>query len=197
MLTGGARAWSCGRRKAAPMPFTFDFEEAGRHMDPRDAGREPKEDPERKLERAWEPVPFDPERWRGKGLRPSVERLMTEGVEVRGPETPSFYEVPQYPFASDAHAAKGSEEADRAIAAGAMEYVPESEVEGTVKDCIVHPWLVVQQGVDKWRACQDYKHGTNLFNTPLPFGLPSVYTLKRDGVSRTAWRRTPLHLCAP
>ena len=46
-------------------------------------------------------------------------------------------------------------------------------------NCIVHPWLVVQQGSDKWRACQDYKHGTNVFNDSLPFNLPSVWSARR------------------
>ena len=110
----------------------------------------------RKLERAWEQVPWEPERWRGKGLKPAVVRLMTEGADVLGPDVPGFYEVPQYTFASDEHMVKGGEEADRAIAAGAMQYAPESMVDELLKDCIVHPWLVVQQGSDKWRACQDY-----------------------------------------
>ena len=91
----------------------------------------------RKLERAWEPVPWDPEVWRGKGLKPEVERLMTEGVDVVGPDTPGFYEVPQYPFGEWELEQKGGEEADRAIAAGAMEYVPECEVDELLIDCIV------------------------------------------------------------
>ena len=178
-LGEGARAWSCGRRRARPLPFRFSFESAQAAMDPIDAGREPKEPAERKLERAWEPVPWEPERWRGKGLKPEVERIMTEGVDVLGPDTPGFYEIPQYPFGGHEHVQKGGEEADRAIAAGAMEYVPDNEIDELLTDCIVHPWLVVHQGSDKWRACQDYKNGTNLFNDALPFGLPSVWSVKR------------------
>ena len=179
VLVAGARAWSCGRRRARPLPFEFDFDRARAAMDPIDAGREPKEDSEKKLERSWEPVPWDPDLWRGKGLRPEVERLMTEGADVFGPETPGFYEIPQYPFGSWEHEQKGGEEADRAIVAGAMEYVPEDEVNELMTNCIVHPWLVVQQGSDKWRACQDYKHGTNVFNDSLPFNLPSVWSARR------------------
>ena len=148
-------------------------------MDPLDSGVAPKEDPVKKLERAWEPVPWDPEVWRGKGLKPEVERLMTEGADVFGPDTPGFYEVPQYPFGGWELEQKGGEEADRAIAAGAMEYVPECEVDELLSDCIVHPWLVVHQGSDKYRACQDYKNGTNLFNDALPFNLPSVWSVRR------------------
>ena len=57
--------------------------------------------------------------------------------------------------------------------------MPEGEVDELLTDCIVHPWLVIQQGSDKWRACQDYKNGTNLFNGALPFNLPSVWSVKR------------------
>ena len=178
-LDAGARAWSCGRRRARPLPFSFDFGRAREAMDPLDSGVEPKEDPVKKLERAWEPVPWDPEVWRGKGLKPEVERLMTEGADVFGPDTPGFYEVPQYPFGGWELEQKGGEEADRAIAAGAMEYVPECEVDELLSDCIVHPWLVVHQGSDKYRACQDYKNGTNLFNDALPFNLPSVWSVRR------------------
>ena len=178
-LDAGARAWSCGRRRARPLPFPFDFETARAAMDPLDSGTAPKEDPVRKLERAWEPVPWDPEMWRGKGLKPEVERIMTEGVDVFGPDTPGYYEVPQYPFGGWELEQKGGEEADRAIAAGAMEYVPECEVDELLTDCIVHPWLVVHQGSDKYRACQDYKNGTNLFNDALPFNLPSVWSVRR------------------
>ena len=100
VLTAGARAWSCGRRRARPLPISFDFERARAAMDPIDAGLEPKEQAEKKLERAWEPVPWNPDLWRGKGLRPEVERLMTEGADVLGPDSPGFYEIPQYPFGS-------------------------------------------------------------------------------------------------
>ena len=153
-LDAGARAWSCGRRRARPLPFEFDFERARAAMDPVDAGREPKEHPDRKLERSWEPVPWDPDRWRGKGLKPEVERIMTEGVDVLGPDSPGFYEIPQYPFGSWEHEQKGGEEADRAIAAGSMEYVPISEIDELLADCIVHPWLVVQQESDKWQSSE-------------------------------------------
>ena len=61
-----------------------------------------------------------------------------------------------------------------------MEYVPEPMVDEPLKDCIVHPWLVVQQGSDKWRACQDYKNGINLFGDSLHFNLPSVWSVRKD-----------------
>ena len=104
---------------------------------------------------------------------------MTEGADVQGPDVPGFYEIPQYPFGTDEHMLKGGEEADRALAVGSMEYVPEHLIDELLEDCIVHPWLVVQQGADKWRACQDYKNGTNLFNDALPFNLPSVWSVRR------------------
>jgi len=60
-----------------------------------------------------------------------------------------------------------------------MEYVPECEVDELLSDCIVHPWLVAHQGSDKYRACQDYKNGTNLLNDALPFNLPSAWSVRR------------------
>jgi hypothetical protein len=57
--------------------------------------------------------------------------------------------------------AEGILEADRALAVGAMEYVPEDQLERVLRESTVHPWTVVQQGEAKWRACHDYSVGQN------------------------------------
>jgi len=169
---------SAGRRHAVPPKLQLDRSALLEYMDPIDSGLVPKEASDRKLERAWEPIAVDAKKWRGKGLPEEVVKMMTEGVEVEGPEVASFYEIPQYPFGDTEHAMRGGEEADRALHVGAMEYVPEEMVEELMKDCIVHPWLVVHQGPEKWRACQDYKLGTNLFNDSPPFDLPSAWSVR-------------------
>jgi len=164
-----------GRRRSAPPRVRLDRELSREHMDPIDAGREPKEPGERKHERSWTPIRWEPERWVGKGLPEEVVSMMTEGVRVEGPHVPAFYEIPQYEWESADCAIAGGIEADRAIAVGACEYVPVEMIDEVLTDCVVHPWLIVFQGPDKVRACQDYKNGTNLFNESPPFHLPSVW----------------------
>ena len=44
----------------------------------------------------WRPMPWEPDRWRGKGLPAAVEALMTEGARIGVAEEVGFEEVPQY-----------------------------------------------------------------------------------------------------
>ena len=77
-------------------------------------------------------------------------------------------------------------EADRALAVGAMEYVPDDQLERVLRESAVHPWTVVQQGADKWRACHDYSVGTNRVVPSAPFGLPTVWDVRTEfGPPRT------------
>ena len=69
--------------------------------------------------------------------------------------------MPQYPWAADQALVEGILEADRALAVGSMEYVPDDQLDRVLRESAVHPWTVVQQGADKWRACHDYSTGTN------------------------------------
>ena len=39
----------------------------------------------------------------------------------------------------------------------------------------IHPWTVVHQSEDKWRACQDYSVGTNRRTITAPFTPPSAW----------------------
>jgi hypothetical protein len=103
---------------------------------------------------------WEPERWRGKGLPPAVEKLMTEGARIAMSEEVGFEEVPQYAWPTDEALAEGILEADRALAVGAMEYVPDDHMERVLGESTVHPWTMAQQGA-KWRACHDYSVGTN------------------------------------
>ena len=122
-------------------------------MDPRDTGKKVWADSS-KRERSWEPVPWDPQLWRGKGLPAAVEAIMTEGTVVELHRALHAREIPQYPYASQEAQMEASIEADRAIATGHMSYVPPDEVEDALSSGAVHPWTMAFQG--KWRACQDY-----------------------------------------
>eukprot|EP00966_Prymnesium_polylepis_P184309 4271958-Prymnesium_polylepis.1 len=70
---------------------------------------------------------------------------------------------------------KSIQEADRAIAAGAMEYVPAHRMEEVAACSTIHPWTIVDQGSGKWRLCHDYSVGTNRVVPTAPFALPSVW----------------------
>ena len=89
-----------------------DFDLAERHMDPRDlgVGVEPSV---QKARRSYEHIPHDPELWRGKGLSPFVERLMTEGHRIGGEVPDGFCEIGQYEWKSTEAQRIGGLEADR------------------------------------------------------------------------------------
>ena len=80
---------------------------------------------------------------------------MTEGARISVTEEVGFEEVPQYTWPSDEALAEGILEADRALAVGAMEYVPDDQLERVLRESTVHPWTMAQQGA-KWRACHDF-----------------------------------------
>eukprot|EP00966_Prymnesium_polylepis_P134668 3112371-Prymnesium_polylepis.1 len=153
-------AWTAGRRRGVWKESKLDHAEVRAHLDPRDRG-EGVEAKSEKLARSWRPIAWEPERWRGKGLPAEVEVLMTEGARIDATEEVGFAEVPQYAWPSDEALAEAILEADRALAVGAMEYVPSGQLDRVLRESTVHPWTVVQQGADKWRACHDYSVGTN------------------------------------
>ena len=66
-----------------------------------------------------------------------------------------FFEVPQYPWPTEQGLAEAILECDRHLAIGATEYVPPGMVEEILATETIHPWVCVQQGADKWRACLD------------------------------------------
>ena len=176
---GEVTVLAAGRRRSTLPTMQLDRERSRAAMDDIDAGRAPKEDSDLKHQRSWEPIELDASVWHGKGLPDEVVSMMTEGVRVSGPPQAGSYEIPQYKFVDAEHELMGAAEADRALAVGACEYVPDEMIDELERDCVVHPWLVVHQSLEKWRACQDYKHGTNLFNESPPFHLPSVWEARR------------------
>ena len=88
-------------------------------------------------------------------------------------------ETPQYRFQDDEHYVRGSLECDRALAAGHLEVVPNELVDWALATGYVHPWTVVHQSADKWRAAQDYSVGTNRRMVTKPFTLSSVREVRR------------------
>ena len=169
---------AAGRRRSPAPALQLDRDRSRAGMDDVDSGRAPKEDGDLKHQRSWERIELDATVWAGKGLPEEVVQMMTEGVRVAGPPQAGFYEIQQYKFVDAEHEIMGAAEADRALAVGACEYVPDEMIDELERDCVVHPWLVVHQSADKWRACQDYKHGTNLFNESPSFHLPSVWEVR-------------------
>jgi hypothetical protein len=102
---------------------------------------------------------------------------MVEGARIDVTEEVGFEEVPQYTWPTDEALAEGILEADRALAVGAMEYVPDDQLERVLRESTVHPWTMAQQGA-KWRACHDYSVGTNRRVPSAPFGLPTVWDVR-------------------
>ena len=167
----------CGRRGGGTRESYLDHDEVEKFMDPRDlgVGEEPKS---RKEMRAWLPYPWDAATWQDESLPPEVRRLMTEGAKVETLTERGAYEVAQYPYPSGEALAECILEADRSLAIGQMEVVPDGEVHEALENGIIHPWLIVQQGA-KWRACHDYSCGTNRSATTAPFGLPTTWDVRR------------------
>ena len=173
--TGRCAVWS-GRRASPTHQNTLRHENVRSHMDWRDQG-DWKADPDEKGTLSWETMIHNPELWRGRGMPAAVEAVMTEGVRIDMDADASAFETPQHAWPTGAAVVESVLEADRALAVGHMEYVPDDWVERVLRDHIVHPWLMVQQG-DKWRLCQDYSGGTNQFSRSAPFGLPSPWDVR-------------------
>ena len=176
-IDGSARvAMAIGRRRGVWKERRLDHAAVREHLDPRDRG-EGAEPSDEKAARSWRPMAWEPGRWRGKGLPPQVEALMTEGARIDVSEEVGFEEVPQYAWPTDEALTEGILEADRALAVGAMEYVPEDQLERVLKESTVHPWTMAQQGA-KWRACHDYSVGTNRRAASAPFSLPTAWDVR-------------------
>lgn len=128
----------------------------------------------RKAAIAWTPLEREPSRWDRDDLPPRVRDAMVNGIAIQPCGDPLVGETAQYPFESCEHLARAVAECDRAMVAGHLEVVPDDEAEWCLSHGHVHPWTVVQQGDDKWRACQDYSVGTNVGTLRIPFTLPRV-----------------------
>ena len=183
----GADQWvalSCGHRVAPPRAF-LDHAAVADHMDAvdRGVGALPKG---WKAGVSWSPMPpHDPGAWRGRGMPADVEAMMTDGVQVDlfssglGPTADRGAEEGQYPFQDMEHFVRGVSECDRAIAAGHLVPVPLEHVAEALAAAPAHPWTVVHQSEDKWRAAQDYSRFTNRRVGSKPFTLPTVTDVSR------------------
>ena len=137
--------WSIGEEVEAggqEVPY-LNLEAAMDPLDRTGAAVEPKT---AKAARSYVPIEVERERW-NIGLSAELDKMMHQGgavIEVW--HEPGFAEVPFYPFATDEGLLRAIAEADRAIAAGAMEYVPARCVDAVRSESVVHPWTIVDQG---------------------------------------------------
>jgi hypothetical protein len=170
----GLVAMCRGRRVSRPATCV-GYDDLRLFMDERDSsGWKPAEEVKRRF--TYESMPLHPELWSGLGLPPEVERMMVEGCRVEmGSDAPPF-EVPQYPFPSGEALLECANELNRGLCVGAFEFVPDEELLSLPG--IVHPFTMDQKG-DKWRACCDYKAGTNQGALSGPFSLCSPFDVRQ------------------
>ena len=176
LRASGRAAFCAGRRGVAALSSArLDYEAVRAFMDSRDAsGWKPSEEVKRHL--TWEYMPHDPERWKGIGLPEDVELMMTEGLRIEMEIDCPPFEIPQYPFLSGHSLLECANELNRALCVGAFEFVPDEEL--SPLPGIVHPFTMDLKG-DKWRACCDYKAGTNQGARSGPFGLPHPFDVRK------------------
>ena len=179
---GSASARSARPRSywAVGLPYlvkgeAFDYATAEVSMDPADRAGAEHEPSSAKAARSYMPIPWDPKRW-DIGLPAELDQMMArEGVGIYPVDELGPTEVPFYKWANDTGLIKSIAEADRAILAGAMEYIPESRCAEVLATATIHPWTIVDQGGGKWRLCHDYSTGTNRRVPSYAFTLPSVW----------------------
>ena len=173
----GLSAWYGGLREGASAKRHLDHSVVRPYMDEKDSSGW-KVDPAVKAKLTWEPMPHDPGRYRGKGFKPEIERMMTEGVRIDASSDLGAFEVAQYSWPTGEGLIEAINEVNRAICVGAMEYVPDADVKEVLESGIVHPLTIVSQGEGKWRACHDYSVGTNRVAGSAPFGLPTPWSVR-------------------
>ena len=167
--------WSRGRVVDKSTTSRVDFEEAERHMDPRDLVKDPQEAAAKAL-RSYMPIGVDAARWAGLQMADDLAEMMQrEGARIVPEVEPGFAEHPFYPVRDNVGLMKSIVEVDRALITGSMEYVPADQIARVRSEAVIHPWTMADQGGGKWRACQDYSCGTNLYVRSAPFGLPEVW----------------------
>eukprot|EP00966_Prymnesium_polylepis_P177921 4120190-Prymnesium_polylepis.1 len=65
---------------------------------------------------------------------------MQHGFDIDLVADPGSFEVPQYAWPSGTALMECIAETDRALAVGAMEFVPDAEIASVREEHIVHPW---------------------------------------------------------
>ena len=105
------------------------------------------------------PIPWEKERW-DIGLPRELDEIMARrgvGIYPWAEVPPS--EVPFYRWESQEGLLKSIAEADRALLAGSMEYVPASRLAEVLESSTISPWTIVDQGGGKWRLYQCPRRG--------------------------------------
>ena len=176
-----------------PSPFSFwtigrvaleggqavDYAQVEEHMDPQDRSGAVTEPKSAKAARSYMPIPWDKEKW-DIGLPEELDLIMARrGVGIYPVEELGPSEVPFYPWANNEGLMRSIAEADRALLAGAMEYVPAHRLEEVLGGSTIHPWTIVDQGGGKWRLCHDYSVGINKQVPTASFVLPTVWDAAR------------------
>ena len=176
-LGRGYSFWAAGVG-VLPEVVKVDYVATEAGMDPLDRVGAPKEPPSAKAARSYVPIPWDKERW-DIGLPRELDEIMARrGVGIEPWEEVAPTEVPFYKWASQEGLLKSIAEADRALLAGAMEYVPLHRLDEVLASSTIHPWTIVDQGGGKWRLCHDYSVGTNRVVPTASFSLPSVWDVR-------------------
>ena len=125
--------------------------------------------------------PFDePERQGarvGESIDPCSEKPLGPGrfADEFGRIHQFKVEAVQYAYPDREHFEQGVAECDRALLVGHLEPVPLHRVDEALAMAPAHPWSIVHQSADKWRAAQDYSCSTNARVGSKPFTLPSVW----------------------
>ena len=163
-----------GRRAGVRSIHRLVHEDVLLEMDTRDQGGF-ETDPVEKARFTWQDFPHDADRFKGKGLPGWVEKMMVEGAVVDEGSDVIAKDHQQYMWPDGVAMVEAVLETDRHLAIGALEYVPDGEVESVLREQVVHPILLVSQGKGKFRACHDYSRGTNNTARTAPFLLPSVW----------------------
>ena len=193
-IRGGKPSYATEKASAQlPSPFSFwvlgrvaleggqsvDYARVEEHMDPQDRSGAVTEPKSAKAARSYMPIPWDREKW-DVGLPAELDLIMARrGVGIYPVEELGPSEVPFYPWANNEGLMRSIGEADRAILAGAMEYVPAHRLDEVLSCSTIHPWTIVDQGGGKWRLCHDYSVGINKQVPTASFVLPTVWDAAR------------------
>lgn len=171
--------WALGDASSS-QAAAVDYALAESAMDPRDRPGAKVEPSSAKTARSYAPLPWEKERW-DIGLPPEIDEIMARrGVGIYPWEEVKPTEVPFYKWENSEGLLKSIAEADRALLAGAMEYVPAHRLPEILESSTISPWTIVDQGGGKWRLCHDYSVGTNRVVPTAAFSLPSVWDVQAN-----------------
>ena len=118
----------------------------------------------------------DPSHQQDAGGGPACEQERIPGrfFDEHGQEHRFQVEGGQYAYRDAEHFQMGVSECDRALLVGHLEPVPDHQVDWALSVASPHPWTIVHQSADKWRAAQDYSQFMNSRVGRRPFTMTSV-----------------------